>query len=623
LALSVVVVLAAGLVVSVVAPTPAVAAESLWQDEVPRTTSDPDRRSVELGVKFRAKLPGEVIGVRFYKGPDNVGPHTGSLWSSSGKRLARLDFTDETATGWQQAVFDRPVAVTPGRTYVVSYHAPRGGYADDQGYFDKSGRDTKYLAAPAGHRSPTGVYAYGEETRFPTQSWRSSNYYVDVLFKPGSPPVTTTVPPTTEPSVGDPTSTPPPSSEVTPPTTTGPGGGVLDLARVSWEGGPGYYDEFAVPKAAGWADPAFFPTTVWFESVLDQHDIDLDKGAGLNGYIELTSNSDPAVARANGMSIITGSKPDGYGTERVARLLADEADMWGGPGEGAWAGGYPGEGTICAVQGQSCGFSVMKTLLDSVTGAEGRLSYANYGKGVMFWQDDADAARFVNDYTTVVSNDVYWYTDPNVCTSSSEGAKYGINADNCRRAANYGLTMDRMRELDGKDGRRQPIFAFVEVGHPFSENSAPSITGPQVAGAVMNSLIHEARGIIYFNHSFGGDCLSQHVLRDPCGAAARASVTTVNQQIKQLAPVLNTQSYKHEFNAGLDTMLKAKDGSYYIFAMTSRDSAPDTYTLTLPPGMGGATAEVLFENRSVAVTGGVITDTFVEESGYHVYKITP
>ena len=40
------------------------------------------------------------------------------------------------------------------------------------------------------------------------------------------------------------------------------------------------------------------------------------------------------------------------------------------------------------------------------------MRYANYGKGVIFWQSDADAAAFVNGYTDIVSADIYWYTDP-------------------------------------------------------------------------------------------------------------------------------------------------------------------------------------------------------------------
>ena len=75
-------------------------------------------------MKFRADQAGFITGIRFYKGSGNTGTHTGSLWTSTGTRLATVTFTGETATGWQQANFATPVAVTAGTTYVASYLAP-------------------------------------------------------------------------------------------------------------------------------------------------------------------------------------------------------------------------------------------------------------------------------------------------------------------------------------------------------------------------------------------------------------------------------------------------------------------------------------------------------------------
>ena len=103
----------------------------------------------------------------------------------------------------------------------------------------------------------------------------------------------------------------------------------------------------------------------------------------------------------------------------------------------------------------------------------------------------------------------------------------------------------------------------------------------------------------------------------------RPTVTELNHRITSLAPVLNTQSYQWQFNPKLDTMLKEHDGSYYVFAMPGRTGGTGAQTLTLPPGLAGSTAQVMFENRSVPIAGGAITDTFAREFSYHVYKITP
>ncbi|MGA6163485.1 hypothetical protein [Amycolatopsis magusensis] len=407
-----------------------------------------------------------------------------------------------------------------------------------------------------------------------------------------------------------------PSQPPPPVTTTSPA--PANFSLVPWEGGPEYYAAFGKAKDAGWTDPSFFPIGVWFESVLDPKDTELDKAAGINTYFELTSNSSLPVVRDAGMHAFPSGPNAEAGAETVGWTLTDEPDMWAGPGHGAWTGNAPGKGDVCV--SDPCGYTVLKTLLDKLPADDGRLRYANFGKGIMFWETDEQAQPFVNDYTSAVSADLYWYTDPNICASPSEGPAIGVPPEQCRVAANYGRTMDRVRSLDLADGQRQPIYALIENGHPFTEADAPTITGDQLAGAVYNSLIHEARGIIYFNHNFGGDCVSQHVLRDACGAEIRPAVTKVNQQIAELAPVLNTQSLVHLFSPNVDTMLKRHNGSLYIFAMPRRGTAPGPQTLTLPPGLTGE-AKVLFEDRSLPLTNGTLTDTFDAEHTHHVYVI--
>jgi hypothetical protein len=159
---------------------------SIWSSSAaPGTPSDPDTAAVELGVKFRSDVAGHITGIRFYKGTSNTGTHVGHVWSRSGQLLATVTFSNETASGWQQATLGTPVPVTPGTTYIVSYYAPNGRYAGDNGYFATSGVDNGPLHALAdGHDGPNGVYRYGGG--FPTDSWQSSNYWVDVTFTTAS-----------------------------------------------------------------------------------------------------------------------------------------------------------------------------------------------------------------------------------------------------------------------------------------------------------------------------------------------------------------------------------------------------------------------------------------------------
>ena len=97
----------------------------------PGTVTEADPGAVDLGVKFQASTNGTIVGIRFYKGPQNTGTHIGDLWSSSGTLLASATFTNETASGWQQVNFSTPVSITAGTTYIASYEAPNGEYSAD------------------------------------------------------------------------------------------------------------------------------------------------------------------------------------------------------------------------------------------------------------------------------------------------------------------------------------------------------------------------------------------------------------------------------------------------------------------------------------------------------------
>ena len=83
--------------------------------------------SVELGVKFTTSTSINVVGVRIYR--VDAGSVSGTLWGPSGDLLATGQFSPYAGQGWQDLVFDTPVAIAPGNTYTASYHAPSGDYA--------------------------------------------------------------------------------------------------------------------------------------------------------------------------------------------------------------------------------------------------------------------------------------------------------------------------------------------------------------------------------------------------------------------------------------------------------------------------------------------------------------
>ena len=88
--------------------------------------------------------------------------HTARLWTATGTLLETATFTGETATGWQQANFGLPVAVTANTVYVASYHAPNGGYAATPAAFASIGVNTPPMEALSSSASGgNGVFRYG------------------------------------------------------------------------------------------------------------------------------------------------------------------------------------------------------------------------------------------------------------------------------------------------------------------------------------------------------------------------------------------------------------------------------------------------------------------------------
>src|SRR5262249_19069118 len=126
---------------------------------------------------------GTVVGVRFYKGKSSTGTHTGTLWTSTGTKLATVTFTNETATGWQQMNFAQPVAISANTVYVISYHTNVGNYAYSAKYFATTGVDAGALPALSNAAGGgNGVYRYTTAGGFPASTFNSNNYWVDVVF---------------------------------------------------------------------------------------------------------------------------------------------------------------------------------------------------------------------------------------------------------------------------------------------------------------------------------------------------------------------------------------------------------------------------------------------------------
>ena len=419
----------------------------------------------------------------------------------------------------------------------------------------------------------------------------------------------------------------PPPEAAAPPTSKGVSG-VVTLREI--DGGPAYYGRF---RGSFPTDPAFFPIAVWSESVTVPEDTRLDKAAGINTYLELTADSDPGLIRAAGMYAVPSGPLRGSGSETVGRESADEIDMWAGAGEDSWTGRWGWDTDRnrqpCTesdhARGLACGYAAVRTL--RARAPAGQPFFGSYGKGVMFWQSSEQGARFVNMVDTVI-DDQFWYSNvaEEIGVPSQGGAllNYGqqMTNDEVHRASNYGAVVARLRALDATDGKRIPVWNFVEVGHPFAPAGWPTITPAQMNAAVWHSIIAGARGITYFNHSFGGHCPTQHILRDPCYAQMRTAVTATNARITRLAPVLNDSVAEGFLGVPAEVKAVAKyhDGDYYVIAGASGiGNGPQPVRMTIR--CGDTTATVLDEDRTVQVRDGMLVDAFENTEAVHIYHI--
>jgi hypothetical protein len=142
----------------------------------PQHTNWDEVGPVQLGMAFTTASSGDVLGVRFFKGTQDVGEHTGSLWGPDGVPLATVTFVDESASGWQYAVFDTAVSIQPGVEYTVSYRTPAGRYA-----VTVNGLADAQTNGPLVSNATGGRYGYSGDI---PSSAANHNYWVDVMFRP-------------------------------------------------------------------------------------------------------------------------------------------------------------------------------------------------------------------------------------------------------------------------------------------------------------------------------------------------------------------------------------------------------------------------------------------------------
>jgi Domain of unknown function (DUF4082)/Secretion system C-terminal sorting domain len=152
---------------------------------------------VTLGTKFQSDVNGFVNGVRFYKAAPMGNSHIGLLYQLSPTitLLGQVNFTNETASGWQDAQFSSPIPVNANVNYMIAYFVPAsdGFFEIDNNYFT-SALANGHLTAPQNSATfgANGQFETGNSPTFPNLdpfavsggTFSAVNQWVDVDFNP-------------------------------------------------------------------------------------------------------------------------------------------------------------------------------------------------------------------------------------------------------------------------------------------------------------------------------------------------------------------------------------------------------------------------------------------------------
>ena len=366
---------------------------------------------------------------------------------------------------------------------------------------------------------------------------------------------------------------------------------------------------------AGWSrgiptDPGFFPVAVWLQG--PWHTSEMQK-LGINVFVGNNAGTDP-IAAADlttlsdaGIYAVVGQ--DSVGLQNIDSgtivgwwMTPDEPDN----AQPASSGGY----------GPAVAPATLVTRYNSYKAADPtRPIYLGLGQGVAYdnWEGRGSGAPPESGYpaaSDIASFDIYPYNNCGGDTNEKATCdQFWLNAFGVGRLHQWST-------------RGQAVWTDIET----TVISAGTTTGPtpaQTVSEVWLSLIHGANGIEYFLDTWQPSFREDGIFAD---AAMVSAVTALDKQILALAPELNSADIPGLVNttgsdasAPVDVMVKAHGTSLYVFAAVSRagTASPD---FAIQGMTGSGSAQVIGENRAIAITKGSFSDTFAA-NGVHLYQI--
>jgi hypothetical protein len=158
---------------------------SILTSQTPANT-DAASAAISVGTVFTSAVAGNVTGVRIYRANSSLGSPSGALYSwtndTSGTLLASKAFGTIATNAWTTILFDSPVAISASTRY-VAVAGPCTAFQSTNNFFTSAvtNGDLTGIASSAGNLN--GKYLETAGLAYPTQSYLSSCYFVDVIFE--------------------------------------------------------------------------------------------------------------------------------------------------------------------------------------------------------------------------------------------------------------------------------------------------------------------------------------------------------------------------------------------------------------------------------------------------------
>jgi Fibronectin type III domain len=438
------------------------------------------------------------------------------------------------------------------------------------------------------------------------------------------------------------------------------------------DGGSDYYADNGLTYAsnAGWDNPSFFPIGVWFQHPLSGvpwNDLNI------NTICVCFPTDDPADAAAAGLWLVPSMQmalPAGIGAETVGLMSYDEGSFVNsisGPfsstanaiqdGRFWWSNSTLAFLYYGGMQAAQTSPQVVDASIATPNGASRHLNVISVD---MYWYSGwihGETGGVDSGSSASEGNTLYQLGQPNGMTIAQAqcGARYGDAVDILRSFQQGGLPLYPSAGLPhgpSPVAYAAPVLQFIENGQPNSldpGDGSTYITPAQMNVALWASIIHGARMICYFDHSFSGPGASNNnfvtaYYLSPQGSAAVSiynQAKNTNTLVKALAPVIAAPTVmgyvtalspaNAEF-AGLEVMVKYYQGKFWIFA-DYRGAETDTAIAVSFTTAGGYSGTVTAYNAdgnvasgygntyTLTASGGVFSDTFAYGYSVRIYQV--